>query len=385
MTMDGVIFMGEGKKKVLIVATVVKTHIMQFHIPTMKMLHENGWIVEVVARNDYENFEDCSIPYCDRYYNVQFERSPFSRQNIKAYKELKKIIDCGDYDVVHCHTPVGGVLGRLASRKARKNGTKVFYTAHGFHFYKGGPISSWIMWFPVEWICSFMTDVLFTINKEDFNRSKNSMHAKQVEYLPSIGVDTNKLTYCIVDKYEKRQEIDIPMDAFLLISVGELQDRKNHRLVIEALHKLRDKEIYYILVGQGEKKEEYEKLVSEYGLSDNIKLLGYRKDVGELMKASDCCVHPSKREGFGMAPVEAMSCGLPLITSYINGMKDYTEDGVTGCCIDPNSVDEMCDAILKMKNNSQFRQECGNNNILIAREYDISESLKVIKNVYEEV
>ena len=124
-------------KKVLFVATVVKTHIMEFHIPYLKMFKEMGWETVVAARNDYENPADCVIPYCDTYYNIPFERNPLKLGNLKAYTDLKKVIDGGGYDIIHCHTPVGAMLTRLAAKQARKNGTKVFYTAHGFHFYKG--------------------------------------------------------------------------------------------------------------------------------------------------------------------------------------------------------------------------------------------------------
>ena len=154
-------------KKVLYVATVVKNHIMEFHIPYLKMLKEMGWETAVAARNDYENPSECVIPFCDIYYDIPFERNPFRLGNIKAYKELKMVIDEGNYDIIHCHTPVGALLTRLAAENARKRGTKVFYTAHGFHFYKGAPLINWLLFYPAERLLAHMTDVLITINKED--------------------------------------------------------------------------------------------------------------------------------------------------------------------------------------------------------------------------
>lgn len=158
----------EAVKKVLFVATVVKTHIMEFHIPYLKMFKEHGWETAVAARNDYENPDDCVIPYCDSYYDIPFERSPIKPGNITSYKKLKKIIGEGAYDILHCHTPVGAMIARLAAIKARKKGTRVIYTAHGFHFFKGAPLLNWLIYFPVEWICSFLTDTLITINQEDY-------------------------------------------------------------------------------------------------------------------------------------------------------------------------------------------------------------------------
>ena len=187
-------------KKVLFVATVVKTHIMEFHIPYLKMFKEMGWNTAVASRNDYENAEDCQIPFCDDYYNVPFERSPIKLSNLKAYKELKKLINNGDYDIIHCHTPVGAMLARLAARRARKRGTKVIYTAHGFHFYKGAPIINWLLYYPVERFLARYTDVLITINKEDYERAQK-FRAKKVCFVHGVGVDTSKFSVGINKDY----------------------------------------------------------------------------------------------------------------------------------------------------------------------------------------
>lgn len=107
-------------KKVLFVATVVKTHIMEFHIPYLKMFKEMGWETAVAARNDYENPSDCVIPYCDTYYDIPFERNPLKLGNMKAYKRLEKVIDDGGYDIIHCHTPVGAMLTVLPRRRQER-------------------------------------------------------------------------------------------------------------------------------------------------------------------------------------------------------------------------------------------------------------------------
>ena len=119
------------KKKVLFVATVVKTHMMQFHLPYLKMFQDMGWETAVASRNDYEDPADCRIPFCDAYYDIPFERMPWKPKNFTAYRMLKKIIDEGEFDLIHCHTPVGAMIARLAALAARKKGTKVIYTAHG--------------------------------------------------------------------------------------------------------------------------------------------------------------------------------------------------------------------------------------------------------------
>ena len=190
-------------KKVLFVATVVKTHIMEFHIPYLKMFQDMGWETAVAARNDYEDPADCQIPFCDTYYDIPFERLPWKAANIKAYRELKAIIDREHFDIIHCHTPVGAMIARLAARDARKRGTKVIYTAHGFHFFKGAPVKNWLMFYPAEWLLAPLTDVLVTINKEDYAFAKKKIRAKRIEYVPGVGVDTAKFHVGTVDRAEK--------------------------------------------------------------------------------------------------------------------------------------------------------------------------------------
>ena len=216
-------------KKVLFVATVVKMHIMVFHIPYLKMFKKMGWETAVAARNDYDDPDECAIPYCDTYYDIPFERNPIKLSNLKAYRSLKDIIDKGDYDIIHCHTPVGAMLTRLAAKTARKHGTKVFYTAHGFHFYRGAPAINWLLYYPVEKWLSLYTDVLITINNEDYERAK-TFNAGKVCYVPGVGIDLNKFNVGHIDKAKKRREIGINTDDFVLLSVGELSKNKNHEL-----------------------------------------------------------------------------------------------------------------------------------------------------------
>ena len=184
--------MMEQKKKVLFVATVVKTHINTFHLPFLKMFKEHGWEVHVAAKNDFVD-EQCIIPNCDHHFDMEFVRGPFSQRNIAAYKQLKQIIETNHYDIIHCHTPVAGVLTRLAARTAK--GTTVIYTAHGFHFYQGAPLINWLVYYPVERVCGKFTDKLITINQEDYHRA-NSWRLRnngKIYYVPGIGVDLEEI------------------------------------------------------------------------------------------------------------------------------------------------------------------------------------------------
>ncbi len=245
--------MMEQKKKVLFVATVVKTHINTFHLPFLKMFKEYGWEVHVAAKNDFVD-EPCVIPNCDRHFDIDFARSPFSKSNIKAYKQLKQIIEINHYDIIHCHTPVAGVLTRLAARNVK--GTTVIYTAHGFHFYKGAPLINWLIYYPVEHFCAKLTDKLITINQEDYNRAKSwsLRNNGKVYYVPGVGVDIEKIRSISINKEQKKNALGIPNDVKVLLSVGELNENKNHEIIIKTLSKLDNKDFVYLICGKGELK-----------------------------------------------------------------------------------------------------------------------------------
>lgn len=371
-------------KKVLFVATVVKTHIMEFHIPYLKMFKEMGWETAVAARNDYENPADCVIPYCDTYYNIPFERNPLKPGNLKAYKELKHIIDEGEYDIIHCHTPVGAMLTRLAAKQARKKGTKVFYTAHGFHFYKGAPAINWILYYPVEKWLSRYTDVLITINKEDYERAK-TFKAGKVCYVPGVGIDLKKFNVGYVNKEQKRKEIGVSANDFVLLSVGELIPRKNHEVVIRALSVLKQQDklnhIEYVICGRGAYEADLKKLAEELGVADHIHFLGYRNDISEICNCADLFVFMSHQEGLPVALMEAMACGLPAVCSNIRGNTDLIEDGVTGLLAN-NTPEEVAESISEMKSDTALRNRVASAALQKIKQFDLSSVEDEMTKIY---
>ena len=370
--------------KVLFVATVVQKHIMEFHVPYLKMFKEHGWETAVAARNDYDNPADCHIPYCDHYYDIPFERSPFKSGNIKAYKELKKVIDEGHYDIVHCHTPVGAALTRLAAEDARKKGTKVFYTAHGFHFYDGAPLVNWLTYYPVEKYLARKTDVLITINKEDYNRAKK-FKAGKVVYVSGVGIDLSKFKSKPYIRGQKRQELGFKEDDFLLLSVGELIERKNHRVVLEALAKLKKEPIYdhlyYLICGIGVLEDELKKLADDLGISDRVKFLGYRRDISDICNAVDVFVFMSYQEGLPVALMEAMACGLPVICSKIRGNTDLVDDGDNGVFA-VNNPDDVAMKIKKLGSIDQFRRTLADSAENSIKKFDLNEVEKQMAHIY---
>lgn len=367
-------------KKVLFVATLVKNHIAEFHLPYLKLFQDMGWQTAVAAKNDYENPADCVIPYCDVFYDVPFERSPLKKGNLTAYRRVKRIIREGGYDIIHCHTPVGAAVARLAARKARKNGSKVIYTAHGFHFYKGAPWLNWLVYFPVEWLLSPLTDVLITINREDYDRAKRLLRAKKVVYIPGVGIDVSRFRGNGEQGAALRRELGIPDEAAVLLSVGDLNKNKNHRAVLEALARMENRNLHYVVCGRGPLKEELEAFAREKGLADRVRFMGYRDDIPAFYAMADVFVFPSFREGLSVSVMEAMASGLPIVCSRIRGNTDMVEDGVNGYLMEPGDPDSIAGALRRLENREK-REEISRNNLKKAEIY----SLGVIAEQYRQL
>ena len=371
----------------------VASMIDQFNIPNIKLLIEMGYKVDVAC--NFINGNTCSDAKIAELkkklkemdvdcYQIDFARSvKYIWQNFKAYRQVLKLMQTNRYAFVHCHSPIGGVCGRLAGHKTN---TKVIYTAHGFHFYKGAPLLNWLIYYPIEKFLSRYTDVLITINKEDYAIAKNKMHAKRTKYIPGVGIDVEKIQNIKVDRRKKREELGIPQDTFVLISVGELNKNKNHGLVINAIGAMKNhRDIHYVIVGQGPLHDYLLNLAKKYGLQEKIHLLGFRTDVIELIKSSDCFIFPSKREGLGISALEAMASGVPLISTYVGGIKDYAEDGKTGYCICNYKIDEIIILIIKILESMRFREQCCIYNKEKVKNFDKRNVKVIMKNIYSSI
>ena len=313
-------------KKVLFTATV-DSHILHFHIPFLKLFKDNGYEVHV-ATNGSEK-----IPYCDVKHVISFERSPFKLNNIKAIKELKKIINTEKYDIIHCHTPMGGVVTRLAAKQSRKeNNTRVIYTAHGFHFYKGAPLINWLLFYPVEWFLAKYTDTLITINQEDSNLAKKrfSKRCNNIEYVPGVGIDENKFNFKMTKKEKSalRKELGLKDDDFVMIYPAELSKRKRQIWMIKTISDLlkEHEDIHLLLPGNDSLNGKCQTLVNRLNLNDQIHILGYRKDIPKLLKISNLALSSSKQEGLPVNLMEAMIIGLPIIATDCRGNMDLIKN-----------------------------------------------------------
>ncbi len=333
--------------RILYVATI--GGFMPFFKTFIRELLDEGHEVDIATNMmqyplpDYYKDWDCGI------YQISCSRSPLSKGNIDCVREIKKIVSDKHYDIVHCHTPIAAACTRLACRKARKNGTKVIYTAHGFHFYTGAPLKNWLLFYPVEKLCSHWTDALITINKEDYERAKKKFKIKTIEYVPGVGIDVGRFANNSTDKKVKRRELGIPEDAYVLLSVGELNVNKNQQIVVRAIGELKDKTIHYVIAGKGDQDKALLDLAKEVGIEDQFHLIGYRSDVPELYKMADVYLLPSIREGLNVSVMEAMSSGLPCIVSDIRGNRDMIDGGKGGFLVDPLQQDTFKKAILSIR------------------------------------
>ncbi len=367
-------------KKVLITATVM-SHICQFHKVLADMLHKNGYEVHIAAKDNLATKEGLTLDFADKVFDVPFSRSPKSPDNIKAYKMLKKIILENDYDIIHCNTPVGGVVTRLAAKKSR---AKIIYTAHGFHFYKGAPIPNWVIYYPIEKIMSKYTDMLITINEDDYQISKDRFNAKSYAKIPGVGIDFKRVEDGS-DRETVRKEMGFSEDDFVLLSVGELNKNKNNITILKAIKKLDNPKIKYMMAGNGPLRTQLEEEIEKMGLSNQVRFLGYTREIGKLHKAADAFCFASIREGLGLAAIEAMHSGLPIITSDVRGINDYSIEGVTGFKSQPLDENGFADAIEKLMKDNSLREKIGRNNIEASIMYGEENVAQILEKIYLEV
>ena len=379
-------------KKVLII-TSVSSMIDQFTIPNIDLLISMGYQVHVAC-----NFEKGNSITPERvdflknkldsknitYHQIDFDRNIFMiPMHFKAYKQINNVVKKNDFDFIHCHSPIGGVLGRLIGHN---NKLKVAYTAHGFHFYKGSSKINWLLFYPIEKYLSRYTEVLITINQEDYLLAKNNFKANNIFYMPGVGIDLKRFDFNLKSKTNDiRQSLRIPEKSFVLLSIGELNKNKNHEVIIKALASLKNPDIHYIVCGEGILYDYLIKLSRKLGVEKQLHLLGYRSDIVEICNTADVFAFPSLREGLGMAALEGMASGLPLITSNVHGIVDYSVDGKSGFTCNPYDENCFAKSIIKLKNNSKLRSKMSNYNKENVKKYELAEVLPMLEKIYKQV
>ncbi|MCH4889727.1 glycosyltransferase family 4 protein [Acidaminobacter sp. JC074] len=362
-------------KKMLFISNTSNA-ITNFTIPSIVAAKRLGYEVHLAANySDFDGINDYGVII----HHLDIERNPFNFRNLKAYRQLKKVLEKNNFDMIHCNTPVGGVLGRFVGKKYGIR--KIIYSAHGFHFYKGAPLINRSLYWVAEYYMAKMTDALITINQEDYEAGKklNLKAGGKVFYIPGVGID--------LDSYQTdenlRTSLGLSQDDTLLISMGDLIKRKNYEVAIKALDACQDPSIKYLICGTGPLEDSLKLLVSELGLSKQVFFLGFRRDVVALLNTADIFLFTSLQEGLPRSTMEAMTSGLPCIVSKIRGNTDLITQG--GFLIDPMDISGFSEAIETLASNKSMMAFMSQFNKEAAKSFDVEVIKGKMYEIYKEV
>lgn len=395
----------ETSRYVLIVASVASM-IDQFNIPNLKILKELNYDIDVACNFDkgntctdekIENLLDVLDSLEIDCYQIDFNRRAIDlKDNIKAFKQLSNVVkgidvpirsnryhqitDQNKYIFIHCHSPIGGVIGRIVAKKYH---IRTIYTAHGFHFYTGAPLRNWLFYYTIEWILSFWTNVLITINKEDYERAQKSFHAERTLYIPGVGIDIQRFQRQEEERVINRNLLGIKQEEFLILSVGELNKNKNHETIIHAVAELKNKDIHYFIAGQGKLREYLEKVTRKLDIQNQVHILGYRNDIEQIYQCADLYVLPSIREGLNVSLMEAMASGLPIVCSNIRGNKDLVVEGKGGFLCKTKKVSDYSKTIEKISSSKNIAESMGDYNRIRIERFGSTRIKRQMKQVYQ--
>ncbi|WP_394218321.1 glycosyltransferase family 4 protein [Halobacillus trueperi] len=367
-------------KKVLFCATV-DYHFQLFHLPYLKWFKEQGWEVHVAANGNM------TLPYVDVKYDIPIQRSPLAQKNIEAYKILRHLMDQNQYQIVHCHTPMGGTLARLAARSARKRGTKVIYTAHGFHFCKGAPLANWLLYYPIEWKLASYTDCLITINQEDYQLANKRFKTRHIEHVYGVGVNTDEFKpLSPIEKMEARKSFGYKPDDFLLFYAAEFNKNKNQKLLLQAMEVLKKDvpQARLLLAGEGCTWNECKELAKKLGVEHRVDFLGYRNDIKEMVSMCDVVAASSLREGLPVNIMEAMACSIPVVAIDNRGHRELVKDNVNGWVLQKNEVMGFSKKLKMIAQVEDVKEKLGvNARNMILSKYSTNKVIKQNSRVYQ--
>lgn len=369
-------------KKVLFFATIHK-HFLAFHIPYIKWFKEHGYEVHVAANDS----KDVEVPYADKQIEICVERNPFHKNNIKAVKQLRELIETEQYCLITCHTAMGGMISRLAGKSARKKfGLKMLYTVHGFHFFKGSPKKYWMMYYPMEKFLSRYTDAIITINQEDYDMVMTHGFKNLYTYkIPGIGINTERLFVADREKQMKlREKYGYKPEDFLMIYIAEYIPRKNHKFLIDVLRELIKMvpTIKYLFAGRGMGMESTKAYAQELGVADHIDFLGFRKDIGNLIAISDVGMSASRQEGLGLNLAEEMFSARPVVATKDRGHIEMIVSGENGFIYPQGDANEFIKDVLYLYENVDARLNMGQKAKDSIQKFRLDNSLKEMEKIY---
>lgn len=307
--------------------TTVPITLEAFLAPFARHFRALGWRIDALANGATGNPHIADA--FDTRFDVAWSRNPLDPRNlVGSAARVRSIVRDGGYDIVHVHTPIAAFVTRYALRSLpRSTRPVVIYTAHGFHFYDGQSRLPHALYRTMERWAARWTDYLVTINDEDFRAATalGTIDQKRVRLIPGIGVDTARFAEGAVSETAVsavREELNIPAEKFMLSMIAEFGAVKRHAHLLEALALVRDPGVVLVLVGDGPLESVLREKVVALGLSDRVRWAGYRRDIPELLAASDALVLVSEREGLPRSVLEAMAAGKPVIGTRTRGIAD---------------------------------------------------------------
>ncbi len=350
----------------------------KFNNPYIKWLQERGCEVH------YASLDDEPMECADKFHKVDFRRDPYDLRNIKAFFQLVRLFVKERYDFIHCHTPIGGILTRMASVFVPK--TKILYTAHGFHFYKGAPLKNFLIYRTAEMLMAHRTDALITINKEDHEAAKAFKLRKggRLYYLNGVGVDTEAVRKAAENTDDLRTELGLPEDTFVVLTVAELIKRKNYETALKAFAKADIPNSHYLICGRGPELSSLTELCSKLGIADKVSFLGYRRDIYRILGIADVFLFTSHQEGLPISVIEAMAAGLPCIASDIRG-NDQLITSENGIMCRDNDVEGFADAVRTLYSDPSLRKSMGCKSSELSKCYDIKITVNEMGEIYKAV
>ena len=372
--------------KILFVSNV-RSHIGQFHTNFINLLKENGHTIDVSCFDNSADKDGFDFKSINKFNFIPLQRSPYKKENIKAIKQLKELIIKEDYDIIHCHTPMGAVAARVAAKQA-KSRAKVIYTAHGFHFFEGAPKTNWLFFYPVEKMLAHYTDTLININQEDYNlaTTKKFKVKDQIIKVNGVGVDLSKFSAVNPEmKLQLREEYGFNKDEFMLIYPADLVTGKNQEMIFKAVKILKDKipTIKLLLPGHQKMITEYKQMVKDMGIENHVEFMGYRRDIAKLVAMCDVSVSASRREGLPVNLIEASAIGKPIVATRVRGNSDIVEDGVNGFLVELDDYEKMAEKLLKIYSDPQLAKKMGEEAVRLSKKYSIEEVNKSLAEVYK--
>ena len=316
----------------LLIATTVPVTIRAFLLPFADHFRQKGWTVDAMAA-DISSSEELA-PHFDSLIDMPWSRSPLDLKNLSLAPRIRGVASDGGYDIVHVHTPVASFVTRYALRKAAWSGAgrpKVIYTAHGFHFHRGGSAHRNFIFRTLEKAAGRWTDHLVVINRDDYDASKRYgiVPEERLTLMPGIGLDFAKYNRAAVseaDINETRAKLGLKPNDVLFTMIAEFNPGKRHWDVLTALAAVGRTDIHLAFAGVGALFEEMRKMASGLALGERVHFLGHVNDIKPLILASSATIFSSEREGLSRAAMESVCLGVPVIGSDVRGISDVVKD-----------------------------------------------------------